>query len=400
MRLTLLAIGLAALIAGPAFATDSPGDLVKKLGDRSFKVRTDAAAQLVKLGSAAVPALIDGTKHRDAEVAEQCRALLPRAQALDRSEKLAVLLRDSDAPPPKGLPGLEQFLKVTGDSKPARDLYGDLIRQHEKAMVARENDPTAAGDLFYQYGEDINGRFREGLKTAKSKFAAMVVSPTEITFFFVFAADPRVNWQRRHVIYQNMLVLNTKVKAALTEGEQAPAMRKLFMNWLSYEPIDMFSQAGFELAAELKMPDFLPQAVKLINDKDAPAKTKAMSMISLLQIGSKEHIRNLTPHLTDKTEVCVANFRGNVFRTQLRDVAMGMSIQLAGERLEDYGLGDRRFGDGRGIPRCLYYYGFTDQSSRDESHAKWKAWLNKHSELWSSTEVGPAPRVIDATKKK
>jgi hypothetical protein len=187
----------------------------------------------------------------------------------------------------------------------------------------------------------------------------------------------------------------------LTEDEHAPVMRKLFVNWLFNEPQDIFQQSGFELAAEVKMPQFRPRALKVINDKDAPGKTKAMAMISLLQVGSKEHIKYLTPYLTDKTEVYTATLgAGLVFRTQHRDVAMGISVRLAGEKEEDFGLGDRRFGVGRGVPRCLYYYGFTDAKSRDESHAKWKDWLRKNPEFLPATELGPKPRLIDDTNKR
>jgi hypothetical protein len=391
MRSTLLQIGLAALLAAPAAANEPPADLVRKLGDKSFKVRSEAAAQLVKLGSAAVPALTEGSKLPDAEVADQCRKLIPQAIAAEQEQKLAEFLRHPETPPPKGLAGAEQFFKVTADSKAAREVYVDLMNQHRDAMLARERDPKAASELFYRHGEDLDKRVREALKTAKSKYEAMGASPTEITFFLVFAADPKIAAQPKHVVYQGMLVLSRDLRAALTKGEHAPVMRKLFTNWLFNEPEDIFQQTGFELAAELKMPDFLPQAVRVINDPAARAKTRAMAMVSLRQIGSKEHIKLLTPYLTDKTEVYVANFgAGLVFRTQLRDVALGMSVHLAGERPDDYGLGDRRFGDGRGLPKCLYFYGFKDQASRDESHAKWTEWQKKNPEFLQPSDPGPA----------
>jgi hypothetical protein len=402
MRLTLLAISLAILNAAPAAASDSPGDLVNKLGDKSFKVRTDAAVQLVKLGSAAVPALTEGSKHKDAEIAEQCRKLLAQAIAAEQEEKLAAFLRNPAAPPPKGLAGAEQFLKVTGDNRAAREVYANLMRNHREAMVTRETDPKAAGEMLYQYGVDLNKRVQLGLKNRQTKLATMGVSPAEITLFFVFAADPRIspkNWS-----FRSMVALSTELRSTLTEGEHAPVMRKLFMNWLFKEPEEAFQRAGFELATELKMPDFLPRAVQAINDRDVPAKTKAMAMISGLQIGSKEHIKILTPYLTDETEVDMSSFpAGVVLRTQVRDVAMGMSVRLAEEKEEDFGLGDGRddrFGGLRGVPQRLAYYGFKNAKLRDEAHAKWKDWLRKNPEFVPATELAPNPRVIDEPGKK
>jgi hypothetical protein len=395
MCLTLFQIVLAALIAAPADAAESPADLVRKLGDKSFKVRTEAAMQLVKLGSAALPALTDGSSHPDLEVADQCRKLIPQAIAKDQEEKLAEFLRHPEAPPPRGLAGAEQFFKVTGDSKAAREVYVDLMKQHRDAMLARESDPKAASDMFVRYGEEMHKRMRERAKTAKTKFELMVTSRTELTFYFVFAADPSIKIVPKHYIFQWMLVMSPTLRDGLTEGEHSAVMRKLFTNWLFNEQEDLFQQAGFELVAQTKMPDFLPQAVRVINDPAASAKVRAMAMVSLRQVGSKEHVKILTPHLTDKTEVYVATLgAGLVFRTQLRDVALGMSVHLAGEGPDQYGLSDRRFGVGRGAPQCLYFYGFQDQASRDGSHAKWKEWLKKNPEFLPPSETGPAPREV------
>jgi hypothetical protein len=373
---------LAGLMTLPAAAGDTPADLVRKLGHPEFRVREAAAATLVRLGATAVPALTEGSGSPDAEVAEQCKKLLPQAEAADRAEGLAALVGDPKAPPPKRLPGVESFLKAAGDTKAARELYADLLGEHPDLMVARERDPKAAGDLFYRYGEDLNARFRQKLKTAKSKYEGMVATPTDLALFLAFAADPRVNQAPRHHVYQNMLVLSTTARAALTEGDQAPALRGLFVHWLLNEPVELYQRTGFELAAEVRIPELLPRAAQLIADKGTPPKLRAMAMTALLQGGTKDHLRLLAPHLDDKTEVSVANMGGGrAFHTQVRDVALGMSVRLAGEREEDFGLGDRRFGGGpgvRGVPICLYYYGFTDDKSREEAHRKWREWVRKN----------------------
>jgi hypothetical protein len=381
MRAALLALALAGLFAPPAAAADTPAALVRKLGHPEFRVREAAAADLARLGSGALQALTEGARSPDAEVADQCKKLLPAAEAADRAEGLAALLRDPTAPPSKRLPGVESFLKTTGGTTAARELYAELVRQHPEVMVARERDPRAAGDLFQRHEEALNARYREALRKAKSKYEADVVTPADFALFLVFAADPRVNRGPRHHVYQNMLVLSKKVRAAQTEGDQAPAFRGLFAHWLLAEPLDVYQRTGFELAAEVRIPELLPRAVRLIADKATPARTRAMAMTALLQAGTKDHLPALTAHLNDKTEVDSANLGGGgVFRTQVRDVALGLSVRLAGEKEEDFGLGDRRFGTGRGVPKCLYYYGFTDDEAREKSHRQWQAWLKAHPE--------------------
>lgn len=188
MRHLPLCLVLAGLTTVPAAGADTPADLVRKLGHPEFRVREATAVELARLGSSALQALTEGAKSSDSEVAEQCRRLLPQAEAADRTEGLAALLSDSKAPPSKRLPGVESFLKAAGDTKEARELYADLVRQHADAMVARERDPKAAADLFVRYGEDLNARFRKNLRAAGSKSDGFAVSPTDLALFLVFAA--------------------------------------------------------------------------------------------------------------------------------------------------------------------------------------------------------------------
>jgi hypothetical protein len=399
-------IAVLALFAAPGLPhqappTDPCAELVRQLGDKSYRVRTEAAVELARMGSAAVPALREGAKHPDAEIAAVCRRLLPQAEALQRKENLDALLNETTGPPAKTggaerapqprpsvpgtianrLAGLEPFLKVTGDSRSARELYAELMREHGRAMELREQDPREAIRAFNEVGEQIKARMREAEKTgAKTKYEAMNPTPAEIALFLVFSADPRVNQGPRHSAFNNMLVLYPKVKAALTEGSFAAPMRKLFVNWLVNDTSAWFRQRGFALAAEAKLPDFAPAMVRLIEAKDSSAEIKAGAMVSLLKSGSAGEVKVLSRYLTDQTVVCVdVTDIGLRTKTQLRDVAMGVSLQIVGQHPRDYGLTDARFGPGVfGRSSELYYYGFPDDKSRDAAHKKWKDWVDKN----------------------
>lgn len=379
MRASLLALSSAAVFAVSAVAADDPATLVRKLGHPSYKVREAAAADLARLGAAALPALAEGARGSDAEVADRCRKLIPQVEAADREAGLAALLRDPTAPPPERLPGVKEFLTATGDTRAAREIYAALFRAHPEAMIARERDPKSAAVLFRKHGEGLDGRFRAALKIAESKYEGMVASRADLALFFVFAADPRFNRVRRPHVYQNMLVLSRTLRMALTEGDQAPATRALFVHWLINEPLDVYREAGFELAAEVGVPELLPRVLRLLADKGTPARTRAMAMTALIRSGSKDHLSAVAAHLADTAEVYSGTpGGGEVFRTQVRDVALGVGVRLAGLKDEDFGLGDCRFGGGRGVPQCLYYYGFADKEARETAHRQWKEWLKAH----------------------
>lgn len=93
MKLTngLLALGLAALPAsalalddgttnGPGVLRDDAGDLVKKLGDKDYKVRRDAFKKLEAMGDEARAALEAAAKGDDAEIRWNASRLLDRLE--------------------------------------------------------------------------------------------------------------------------------------------------------------------------------------------------------------------------------------------------------------------------------------------------------------------------------
>jgi hypothetical protein len=375
----LATFALAVVLGSPASPPPAPADLVKKLGDKSFRVRHEAATLLVSRGSASVAALTEGMKDTDPEVSERCRLLLPQAEALERTEKLTELLRDPAAAPPKGLAGLEQFLKITGDSKPARETYAELMGIYFKAMELREKDPKAAAEEYRQFCDEAYARYRANIQTGRYSPDAVYNTPADITFFFVFAADPKLDKTNVRNMGRSYVLLNgTKVQTSMTTGDRAPVMKKLFLHWLENEPDSYMQSRGFQLAAQAKMPEALPIAIRLLEKMDRNNNNKAQVMTTLVGLGTKEHIKLLEPYLKDTLQVTSVNFgNGRQTTVQLRDVAMGVSAQLAGQKPSDFGFDGSQFG-GAGFPSSYVYYGFTDDKSRDDAHAKWKEWAGKN----------------------
>lgn len=393
----LATLALTALLGLPPGAASPQADLVKKLGDKSFRVRHEAALQLVRQGGAAVPALLDGTKDSDPEVSDRCRLLLPQAEALGRAEKLDLLLRDPAAPPPKGLAGLDHFLKVTGDTKPAREMYVELMGFHFKAMEAREKDPKAAANEFRQFCDEAYARYLASTQTGRYSPDAAYNSPADITLYFVLAGDPKLDKVGVRNSGRAFVLLNgTKVPAGLTTGDRAPAMKKLFLNWLENESDPNMQSRGFQLAAQTKLPETLPIAVRLLQKSGAAAYTKAQIMTTLVGLATAEHIKLMEPYLTDETQVTSVNFgNGKQTTVQLRDVAMGVSVQLAGQKPLDYGFDVSQF-NGAFMPSSYMYYGFSDDKERQAAHLKWKEWAGKN---LKAGEKAPDPKTAPPAAK-
>ena len=372
------AFALASLIGAPtapAAAPPRPEELVRQLGDKSFRVREEAARQLIRQGSAAVAALAAGSKDPDPQVSERSRQLLPQAAAVERNEKLAQLLKDPSAPPPKGLAGLDRFLKAAGDTKESRELYHELMSIHHRVVELAEKDPKAAAVEYNMFCAEAYNRYRAGIQMGRYSYDNLFSGRSDITYLLFLSSDTRVRKNDNGINQSYILFNGTQLTKALGEKDGSPALRKLFLHWLENEPQSYIQQRGFQLAAQVNMKEALPIALKMLAKKDNDPWSKTQAMTALVKLGSKEHVPVLDPYLKDTSQVTTINFgNGDQLTVQMRDVAMGVQIQLAGQKMTDYGF-DNRFGGGWTSP---HYYGFRDDKSRDDAHAKWKDWAAKN----------------------
>jgi hypothetical protein len=374
----VLALALANPTPPAAPTGDAPRleDLVRKLGDKSFRVREDAARELLRKGSAAVAALTAGMKDADLEVAERCRQILPHAAAKERNEKLDLLVNNPTAPPPTGLSGLTRFLQMAGDDKSARELYAEAMRMHHRTIEAAEKDPRAAAQQYREFCEDIYNRWQNGARLGRYSYDNIFSSRADITFFLFLTADARV---RRHESGNNwayVLLNGSQISTAIAEKDGSPAMRKLFLNWLENESQSYMQQYGFQLAAKAQLKEALPVLLKILAKKDRDKYSQVQVMTALIKLGGKEHIKVLDPFLSDKQEITTINFgNGQMLKVQTRDVAMAVQIRLAGQKLQDFGY-DNRFGGGGDL--SYHYYGFPTDEARDTAHTKWKEWVAKN----------------------
>jgi hypothetical protein len=379
------AIAVSVLLGAPSPPSVSPADrpeeLVKLLGDKSYRVREVAARELIRRGSASVAALNAALKDTDPEVSERARQLLPQAATAERNEKLAQLVKNSSAPPPNGLAGLQRFLKATGDNKEGRELYAEMMATHYRTIEAADTDPKDAAEQFLMFGNDAYQKWQAGARVGRYSYDNMFSSRADITFFLFVSGDERVRQHENGPNYSSILFNGTQIPRAISDKDGSAAMRKLFLDWLEHEPQPHMQQRGFQLASQAGLKEALPIALRLLEKKDQQPYAKAQVVLALAKLGTKEHIPLLDKYLDDKTNLGSINFgNGPQLTVQLRDVAMAVQIELAGQKLGDYGYDTRYTGAGF---TSYHYYGFPEESegkskARDEAHARWKEWALKN----------------------
>ncbi|WP_020472637.1 hypothetical protein [Zavarzinella formosa] len=365
-------------------------ELIRQLGHKSFQVREIAARDLLKKGTEAVPYLTAGAKDANSEVAERCRQLLPVAAAKERNEKLAQLLKEPLGPLPKGLVGLEQFIAITGDGLAPRQLYAEMLDSHHAIIEAMESDPKAGSMLMNKFIDKLYDHWSSHLPprqpiTNKTRTDQLFTERSQMALFLFVRANPRFIDDPENAFTYAMLMNSKKLQQAVSGPEEIPGMKKLFLHWLPKEKDPYVASNGFLLAGSAKMKEASPAVLKAIADKKLEGHFRGRAMMTLVKLGDKNNLKDLEPSLTDHTLIETNLFAGDVppLKVQLRDMALGVSIILSGQKPGDFGFDKRckpwEFGndDRVGIdwPDSCGAYGFQDDAKRETAHAKWKAWV-------------------------
>jgi hypothetical protein len=346
---------------------DPAAALVRRLGDKSFKVRERASRELVEMGPAAVPALRIGCKDADPEVRRRCLAILPRAMRRVVERRLEALLADKAGKPDPELPGWARFRKAVGTHEAARRLYVDMARADGELLAAAEHEPRKAGHL-------IAARCQALQQTAQQPGGAPLVHLAALAFT---ASDAKVKDEEGAGTSLCQL-LESRLPEQLATDARSDCVRKLLVPFLSRCIDAGVVGPALRAAMSLKLKEAAGLAVKELRLKRGGASACAMAALAVGKLGTREHIPLLEPLLKDHDGV--GGFStGNVSgQTEVGDVALASLVRLSGHTLKEYGFPagnlDEWVLNVHGPP----ILGFPGDKERNAAKRKWKAWAAKN----------------------
>ncbi|WP_020469998.1 hypothetical protein [Zavarzinella formosa] len=378
MNTAILFLSLILLAPPEPPSTPAPRltELVRQLGHRDFKTRETAARDLLKAGDDAITVLNAGVKNTDPEIAQRCRQLLPVIFAAGRQEKLTRLLKEPLGPLPKGLAGLERFIDITGDGRETRKLYAEMMTEHHAIIEAFETDPETAARLMDEFYQKEFERWQAAAEVSLADVAKLPSVPGRAALFLFVRGDSRHVDRRKGALKGYQLLKAIKLRSAVTGPEEIPGIKKLFLRWMQNEKRSEFVYQSFVVVRDAKLKEAAPEVIMFAARREWPEESRADVLDILAKIGSKEHVRDLKPLLTDTTSIgtCTAE-DGRELEVQFRDVALGVSLLLAGEKLTDYEYAN--FGLRNGLPVSSLGYCFPDDKARQSAFAKWKDFTSK-----------------------
>jgi hypothetical protein len=359
-------------------------NLVRALGDHSYKVREQAGRDLLQMGRAAFPALQQGLLDENPEVRARCRRLWPIIFEIDLQARLDSFLTDTEGKQPHDLPGWSRFSKLVGDDRSARELFAKMLRADGALMEQAENRPE-------DFSPDrLVIRALQTQRPANNPHDLKVVaSDGEYALILFLSSNPRfpsgpmMPQQIGTIFYQPLL------RQLVANGDHAEAMRKLAIAWFERhveESPNVIHQMSY-LATQVGLKEVIPSALKVATNKQAQPFTRATALTIVGRVGNKDQIAAIEPLLAETTAVTTFMVRqagagnggavNNQARTsQVGDVALAMTIHLSGQKPADFGYDMTKTN-----PNALFsphYLGFVDDATRADARRKWKEWLDKN----------------------
>jgi hypothetical protein len=313
--------------------------LVRQLGSRSFRVREQAAGQLMKMKLAARRAVEEGLKDKDPEVRRRCGQLLPDILRAELFGRIAAFSADKQGKRDHHLPGWKLFRELAGPGEDARQAFAELSRREPELLELMEKDPSRAGALCARRCD----RLWNNLNAAPR----MQVLPGEVLPLFLVSADKRVGVGSALASQLCSMLERPGLSQELTIKGPGSPFKRLVVGWL------MRQKGG------------------------GNANARGHALVAFGKADAKAHMALFESLLDDNGSVAgfgigVANGPNIQGQTEVRDIALAMLVHATGQKHDDYGFAYTRAG--RSFLFNAPFLGFSTKEQREAAFKKWQSW--------------------------
>jgi hypothetical protein len=363
--------------------------LVRQLGSDNYGQREEAQKQLTALGRLAKPALAAGVAiSDDPEVRARCVQLLPRAAELDFQAQLDTFLADAEGRYEHDLPGWKAFRAIACDEwrafgvavsadrsleKAARGVFADLMASRaNRALVRAVDGPRLdlSDRVIARKLELYNARYPTGGVPGRT---ASVDDVAALTFAEALAGTQYVPRRASSVYY---LINQSGLDAAAMAGDdRGKVLRALAMAWVNSRTDSRDLTDAMSLAVRLGMPDRAADlAARTLVMPGITAVTRSRAVSTLTAYGSARQLPTLATAADTATVVftIVKPAPHPGYEVQQRDLVLGVSLALTGQKPADYGFSDRYATESVSYSYTRYY--FEDDAARKRAFEKWAEW--------------------------
>lgn len=344
--------------------------LVEQLGNDSFQVRERATQQLENAGPQAREKLKAALKSPDLEVRLRARRLLALIVERDFAARLVAFLNDEDGTGDHQLPGWNRFRKALGDNPTNRRLFASMIRTEAHLLEALDSGSglevkflTRARELQPYSSFNSNGPRSAG-------------TPSLATILFVASDKGSVVGSDAHQLIFSILQFQG-TRDSLQGSPHRKVLEQMLDGWVNKtekaNPNSYYSLMTC-LSYDLEETGLRIARTHLISNATTPSMLQ-YAIMALGRFGAKDDQKLLQLQLQN-TAVCHTwsnpQIKKGVIRTQVRDVALVMLLEMTGQDHKAYGFELLQ----RNPPTVFHGHtcGFVDEEKRDAAHKKWNQW--------------------------
>lgn len=372
--------------------------LIGQLGDETFAVREEATEQLIRAGIEAKPLLIAALSSPDAEVRFRAKRVLEVVVEGDFQRRLKAFEEDVDGSRGLSLPGWGAFKEFLGDDRTVRTLFVELQRAEPLLLEAYESDPKLAAQSLAERLQllqlNAGGRL---INRANRNFvfssAALQPGLGNSLAMLLIAGDKSISVKDDVADRFRLVQTTTELRSALAAGDaRSQLCRKILGRWIEREVGETASIYNLNTAMQFNMPEGLVPATKLLKKGTAQVQAKYMAAMMIGNHGNREHLPLIEPLLgaadrvagTAAVKVRVAAGLPNqpvpvnrvATETQLRDIALVVTIKLSGQNPVDFGFKNLTPADLKvlQVQAIQQRMGFPNPEERIAAFQKWEDW--------------------------
>lgn len=345
--------------------------LVARLASRDAATREGAETELARMGRLARPALLAAAlAHPDPTVRERCGGLLPRATEDELAARLRAFQADTEGRFEHDVPGTRTFLKKVGGTPEVRALAVAVLKDPAHRLLFKEVERgyRAGGRALVARRAELHAQMWPKVRTDGG--SGIVRHPTLEEVAAVLVAELVIrsdDCSPDHLGYwiQGSEFIASEHARAVVEGAgrkevaHFAAFRSVAGKWIeSRDSALELSQLDFAISGYMgAMPEACTGWTNIAKATQVDASTRCHALFVLArQHPAEKSLAVIVPMLSDETLLRRVRFRRDdgteeVYRPQLREVALGLFLWMGKQDLASYGFeyphdyGERRLTD-------------------------------------------------------
>jgi hypothetical protein len=256
-------------------------------------------------------------------------------------------------------------------------LYAEMVKAHPDQLLDVELHPERVLEVYREHIRSVYGRTMARPGTTIAGRSAPAEADVLLFLFLGAVGDVRPSvLPGTSSSYYYQFLNSTALISKLSVAEAGAPVRKLYAAWLEKERYSIVMRRGIDIAAQNKVTECIPTVLKIAGDTNTTLYIRASALLGIARLGTKENLKDLEPFLKDKTQIAIVVVNGEQWAVQMRDVALGAAVQLAGESAADFGF-ERRPPTVLVSVTSYTYYAFHTDEKRTAAHQKWAEWASE-----------------------